>query len=101
MTPQPIGIATATGPMPGIFNLPSNGVIHVETFGSVSGVSATLQVQGTISGTNWASVGSAITQTGTTPTFTVASTAGAINFTRYRINVTALSGGSVTAYVGA
>lgn len=94
------GVATATGPMPTIIPKTASGVIHVEAYGSAAGVSATLQIQGSISGNNWTNVGSAITVSGTTPVFSVPATAGTVNYAVYRINVTAVSGGSVSAWIG-
>ena len=95
-----LGIATVTGPMPGIMPKPESGVIHVEALGSAAGVSATLQIQGSISGSNWSNVGSSIAVSGTTPVFSIPATAGTVNHMIYRCNVTAISGGSVSVWMG-
>lgn len=95
------GIAASTGYMPGVLAKPtgSGGVVHVECFCNNAGASATVQLMGTISGTQWNAVGSPIVCSGITPQWMTATN---VNYSYYKVNVTAISGtnSNVSVYMG-
>lgn len=95
------GIAASTGYMPGILPKPTGGggVVHVEVFCNNASASATVQLMGTISGSQWNAVGSPIVCSGVTPQWMTATN---VNYSYYKVNVTAISGASanVSAYMG-
>src|SRR5271156_2966813 len=65
-----------------------------------SGVSAgSVQMQGSLDGTNWFSVGSAVTTSAASTTTQVTSTSAFARFVRAKI-ATTITGGTVTAAVG-
>lgn len=94
------GIASTTGIMPGTLQKPTNagGIIHVEAFCSNAATNATVQIIGSVSGSQWRPVGAAIVLTGATPAWQVVT---GVNYSIYQCNVTAISGGGqVTVYLG-
>jgi len=92
------GIANAVSIMPGILAQPkgASGVVSVEAFCNNAAASATVQIQGSISGQNWNNVGSPMSCSGTTAQF--ATTTG-INYNMYRANITAISGTGASVQV--
>ncbi len=100
ISPALFGIAFTNQTMPGILNKSTTGIAHFEAVGSLSTTAATVQFQGSISGSNWNNVGSALTfSSGTGNVAQFAANTG-INYNFYRCVVSGLSGGSISAWMG-
>ena len=99
------GTANAISTMPALLSKPDHpsGVVHFEAFCSVPTASATIQFWGSVSGMAYTKIGSDMTFTsGTATTPQVAIYAGntGVNYSYYKCVVTAISGGSVSAFMG-
>ena len=100
VNPTLFGIASSNSTMPGILPKPANGIVHFEAVGSASTTAATVTFQGSISGTNWTTIGSAMTFTSGTGNVAQFAVTSAINYSFYRCVISGLTGGSISAWMG-
>ena len=93
------GTASAISIMPIVLPKSATGIAHFEAYCNNAGATATVQFQGSISGSQWSNVGSALSLSGTTPQWSVTT---AVNYNYYRAQVTAIAGTSATvsAFMG-
>lgn len=99
--PALFGIANTNSTMPGVLNKSATGIAHFEAIGSLSTTAATVQFQGSISGANWTNVGSALTFTSGTGNVAQFAVNTSVNYNFYRCVVSGLSGGAISAWMGA
>ena len=100
VNPTLFGIVSANSTMPGVLPKPALGIVHFEAVGSTSTTAATVTFQGSISGTNWNNIGSAMTFTSGTGNVAQFAATSAVNYQFYRCVVSGLSGGSISAWMG-
>ena len=97
--PQILGIFNGTGGTQGNAPHPQGDTIHFEACGSASTVAGVVNIQGSISGQNWATINS-LTFTSGTGNVAQFYSSSAVRFNFYRANVTGLSGGSMQVWIG-
>jgi hypothetical protein len=100
LVPRLFGVASVNSTMPGVLTRSETGIAHFEAVGSLSTTAASVQFQGSISGTNWNNVGSALTFTSGTGNVAQFQVNTSVNYNFYRCVVSGVSGGSISAWMG-
>ncbi len=96
--PSCFGIASTVSIMPGVFGHPASDTVHIEAIGSLSTTTATVAILGSISGVNWNNV-TTLTFTSGTGNIAQFYASNTIKYNYYKCQVTALSGGTITAWI--